>query len=265
GEHRVGCAQQTCTSTIAREHTVTATVGGHEASTTYTVEPGQETDRLGLAPGNAVVRPGERQAFHFGRTDEYGHLANLTSGPVGSRLVASEGAECEAYVCWSDAPGTYVVSVDYYVDLPPEVVPEEMLAFPTATVMTVVQPEVAHIEVTAQPSRVAAGETVTMSATAYDDRDVAVGDVTDQTVFEGTGALSCTGNTCTSTVAGAYEVTGVHDGMRDSASVTVTAAAADHDELTPPSASLRVGEAVTYRVERFDEFDNPIAVVTDDY
>lgn len=198
--------------------------------------------------------------------DRYGNRVGSGSMPFRPTMLASEGATCDGQTCWSDTPGTYVIGMDLsdLVDL----LGQEMdadLNWTYRAVLTVLPPAVDRIDVTPDATRVAAGERVTLTATAYDAADNVIGDVTDDTTFTAEGPMSCTANICRSTVAGSYAIEGDHEGLVDSADVTVTAAAPAEDLLTPTEAAIRVGESVDYTITRVDEFDNVIGTVTDDY
>src|SRR5690606_27427698 len=217
-------------------------------------------------PGNAVVTVGERVRYSIGSMDRYGNPAGSGSAPFPMTMVASAGATCDGQTCWSDTPGTYVIGADLSKLLEFLVgAPEVELTWMFRAVLTVLPAPVDHIEITPDSARVAAGEEITLTATAYDADDNVIGDVTGETTFDADGDMACTANVCRSTVAGTYAIEGSHDEHTDTAEVTVTAAEAARDALTPTESTIRVGESVDYLVTRFDQFDNVIGIVTDDY
>ncbi|MFS3127468.1 hypothetical protein ACLM5J_03585 [Nocardioides sp. Bht2] len=258
GRQSRGCEALTCSSTLVGEFGVTATFGALSATSTLTVVAGDRVGN-GLAPANAVVRAGERQTYVYGSLDEYGNVAGRPSGFIQMSMVASSGAQCDGYECWANTPGTYVIGVDRSSRTGSDV------DWGMNALLTVIPADVERIEVTATPRRVAAGEEITLSATAYDPQDRELGDVTEETTFTSVGAMSCVAELCRSTTAGTFSITGTLGELSDRVDVEVVAGDADHDSLTPQTATLRVGEAVDYSVSRYDEFDNLIAVVTSAY
>ncbi len=266
GTQSLECAANTCTATVAGTHTVTSTLGELSATTAFQVVADHESVRSGLTPGNAVVHVGEHQSYGLGSQDEYGNQNGSMSAPFRMPFIPSEGATCDEDSCWADQPGTYLIGLDMDVfaqRLGQESGPDSNWIY--AAVLTVLPAELDHIEVTADHASVPAGTDVTLTATAYDAGDNVVGDVTDSTIFQAGNQMNCTQNVCRSTVPGAYEIEGTHEGLVDSTQVSVTAAEADHDVLTPTDSTIRVGEVVDYTVTRVDEFDNTIGDVTDDY
>lgn len=79
-----------------------------------------------------------------------------------------------------------------------------------------------HITISPAMATIASGGTQPYTATAYDQYNNAIGDVTGSTVFGITPDGSCTGATCTASVAGPHTVTGTYNGKSATASLSVS-------------------------------------------
>ena len=68
---------------------------------------------------------------------------------------------------------------------------------------------------------------------------------------------TCTGNSCSSTIAGAQTVTGNDSGIVGTATLNVTPGAITHLALTPATASITAGGNQSYTAQGFDMYNNP--------
>src|SRR5204863_233367 len=73
---------------------------------------------------------------------------------------------------------------------------------------------------------------------------------------------SCTGASCTASVAGAHTVTGTYSGKTATASLTVNAGALDHITIAPASATITAGGSQAYTAAAFDPHNNSLGDVT---
>jgi hypothetical protein len=73
---------------------------------------------------------------------------------------------------------------------------------------------------------------------------------------------SCTGPTCTASVAGAHTVTGTDAGKTGTASLQVGAGALDHIAISPATATISAGQSQTYTAQGFDAQNNSLGDVT---
>jgi hypothetical protein len=86
-----------------------------------------------------------------------------------------------------------------------------------------------HITINPSSSTITAGGSQSYTATGYDQNDNSLGDLTATTDFSiasnfnctGGGCGSCTGNTCTASVAGIYTVTGTNSGSGKTATASL--------------------------------------------
>ena len=133
----------------------------------------------------------------------------------------------------------------------------------SGTISTTVSPgPLDHIVINPHSSSIAAGASQTYTAEAFDQYGNSRGDVTGSTTFTITPDGSCTGATCTATVAGPHTVKGSSSGKEDTATLTVTSAALDHIAISPHSSSIAAGASQTYTAEAFDRYGNSRGDVT---
>jgi uncharacterized repeat protein (TIGR01451 family) len=114
----------------------------------------------------------------------------------------------------------------------------------------------ATLTVTPDLHTVAAGETVTYTASLDDGNDI--WDVTGETDFSIDAGASgvWTEDVYTSQIAGTWTVTGQYLNMTDTANLTVEHASAVTITLTPAEETLMNGESVTYTVSAEDAYSN---------
>src|SRR6202022_778427 len=102
----------------------------------------------------------------------------------------------------------------------------------------------------------------TYTARGQDSFNTSLGAVTGSTTFTIAPNGSCTGASCTATVAGSHTVTGTDSGKTGMTTLTVTAAALDHLVLSPASATITAGGSQTYTAQGQDAFNNSLGDVT---
>ena len=106
----------------------------------------------------------------------------------------------------------------------------------------------ASITISPDPATIASGGSQAYTAEGFDSFDASRGDVTGATTFSiapVTGGASCTGATCTATLAGNYTVTGTDGVFSDTATLVVQNAAPALAWSTNPAAAT-VGETKSY-------------------
>ncbi len=119
-----------------------------------------------------------------------------------------------------------------------------------------------HIEILPQESTVTAGDAETYQATAYDEFDNAIQDVTSNTTWEiseGAGG-SWAGNVYISENAGEWTVTAEYGILTDTATLHVDPAEADHASVKTQPERIEAGQTIdpAPAVEVLDEFGNPV-------
>ena len=93
---------------------------------------------------------------------------------------------------------------------------------------------------------ITAGGSASFTATGYDQYGNSRGDVTGATIFSVTNG-TCSGNSCSSTLAGSQTVTGNDSGIIGTATLNVTPGFITHLTLSPATASVAasIGQAYT--------------------
>ncbi len=128
---------------------------------------------------------------------------------------------------------------------------------------TVVAGALHHIVISPDPATIAAGGSQAYTAQGFDEFGNSKGDVTAATTFSIGPNGSCTGATCTATIAGDHTVTGNDSGKTDTATLHVTAAAAlHHIVISPDPATITAGGSQAYTAEGFDQYGNSKGDVT---
>ena len=89
-----------------------------------------------------------------------------------------------------------------------------------------------------------------------------LGDVTSATTFAIGGGGSCTGNSCTSTVAADHTVTGTDGAATGTATLHVNPGALNHLTISPANATIQFGASVTYQATGVDTYGNSLGDVT---
>ena len=99
-----------------------------------------------------------------------------------------------------------------------------------------------HLVLSPASATISAGGSQAYTAEGRDQYDNSLGDMTASTTFSIAPNGSCTGATCTASVAGPHTVTGTKSGKTGTASLQVTAGAGlDHIVISPASATISRG------------------------
>jgi hypothetical protein len=129
--------------------------------------------------------------------------------------------------------------------------------------LTVTAGALDHLALSPASSSIPTGGSQAYTADGRDQYDNSRGDVTATTTFTISPDGSCTGATCTASVAGTHTVTGTSGGKTGTATLTVTAGnQLDHIVIRPATASINSGGSQTYTAEGFDAANNSLGDVT---
>jgi hypothetical protein len=109
--------------------------------------------------------------------------------------------------------------------------------------LTVIAGGLDHLVLSPASSSITAGASQSYTATGFDLYGNSLGDVTGATTFSIAPNGSCSGATCTATVAGTHTVTGTDNGKTGTASLTVIATAKDQ-----PLTITNIG-SVSFRLD----------------
>jgi hypothetical protein len=119
-----------------------------------------------------------------------------------------------------------------------------------------------HLVLSPPNATIVAGGSRTYTAEGYDASNHDLGDFTSHTTFAIGGGGSCTGTSCTSTVAAAHTVTGSDGSAHGSTTLYVNPAALDHLVLSPANATVAAGVSQAYTAQGFDAYGNSLGDVT---
>ncbi len=231
------------------------------ASHSVTVNVAPVVDHIVVSPSTASVTAGTTQAFAVRAYAPDGtDLGDVTSA---SAFSSTGSASCTANTCGSTTAGSYPITATYRGHTA------------TAT-LTVTAAAVDHVVLSPASASIAAGTVQDYSAETVDEFGNHIADVTSETVFTITGAGTCVANACGSTRAAVYTVNGYYrpigtataaasapaPGLSASSTLAVTPGPLEQLVLSPASASIHVGQRITYRVEGFDAYHNSLGDLT---
>ena len=106
------------------------------------------------------------------------------------------------------------------------------------------------------------GGSQAFTAAGRDQYENPLGDVTAKTNFTISPNGSCSGTSCTATIAGAHTVSGTDGGKTGTASLQVNPGPLDHIAINPSSATIVAGTSQPFTVQGFDAVNNSLGDVT---
>ena len=121
-----------------------------------------------------------------------------------------------------------------------------------------------HLGLSPASATIAAGASQAYTAEAFGPgpTNTDLGDVTSATTFTISGGGSCTGTSCTSTIAGDHTVTGTDGAATGTATLHVNAGPLNHLTLSPAGATIQFGANQTYTARGIDAYGNDLGDVT---
>src|SRR5204862_222249 len=119
-----------------------------------------------------------------------------------------------------------------------------------------------HLALAPASATINTGGSQAYTAQGRDSFDNSLGDVTSATTFTIAPNGSCSGATCTASVAGAHTVTGTNAGKTGTASLQVGANALDHILISPATSTITAGSSQSYTAQGFDAANNSLGDVT---
>ena len=240
------CTGNVCTATAAGAHTVTGNNGGKTSTATLTVTAGA-LDHIAINPASASITAGGSQTFTAQGFDAGDNpLGDVTAGTT---LTIAPNGSCSGNVCTATTAGAHTVTGTNGGKTS------------TAT-LTVTAGPLDHLVLSPASATIDVGGSQPYIAQGRDQYDNSLGDVTAGTIFTIAPDGSCTGATCTASVAGAHTVTGTNSGKTGTASLQVNAAVVDHIVLSPASASITAAGSQAYTAEGFNAQNNSLGDVT---
>ncbi|MFL5926542.1 MAG: beta strand repeat-containing protein, partial [Gaiellaceae bacterium] len=242
------CSGNSCTATAAGEHTVTAINGGKTSSAALTVNAGA-LDHLVLSPASAMIVPGASQTYTAYGRDQYDNRLGPQDA-IATFAIAPDGS-CTGDVCTAAVNGEHTVTATV----------GEITGTPVKLQVTPAA-AIDHIVISPNSATIAAGDSQTYTAEAFDASNNSLGDITGSTTFTIAPDGSCTGNVCTATTTGAHTVTGTVVGKSSTAALSVTAGPLDHLVLAPATAVVAPGASQSYTAEGRDQYGNSLGDIT---
>ncbi|PYQ83339.1 MAG: hypothetical protein DMG02_33850, partial [Acidobacteria bacterium] len=238
------CSGPTCTVSAPGTHTVTAAVGG--ATGTASLE-GVSVDHIAISPSDATMTAGASQAYTVEGFDAAGNsLGDVTSSATFS--IGPDGS-CSLNQCTATPAWPHTVTAEYSGKT-------------TSTSLFVAAAALDHLGLTADSSTITAGTSETFGADGRDRFDNSTGDLTSSAAFSISPDGSCSGATCTASVAGPHTVTATYAGKTGSYALAVNPAALDHLVLTPASAAIAPGGSQQFTADARDTYGNSLGDVT---
>ena len=212
--------------------------------------PTPVVDHIKIAPSTQSIAAGQTSGAYTARAyDSYGNHWDVTAGTSFSIDVGS--CDNTAKTCTSTLAGNRTVTGTYD-------------GVTDTAKLKVAPAALDHITVKPNKTTFTAGESSgAYSSTAYD----AYGnhwDVTSDTTFSiDDGSCDNTAKTCTSTLAGNRTVTGIYEGMTDTAILKVDPAALDHIVVKPNKVTITAGDSASYTAKGYDAYGNHWDITAD--
>ena len=241
------CTGASCTASVAGPHTVTGTKTGKTGTASLQVTAGAGLDHIVISPASATIVAGGSQTY----TAEGFDASNNSLGDVTASTTFSiaPNGSCSGNVCTATATGSHTVTGT------------DAGAIATAS-LSVTPGGLDHLVLSPASATITSGGSQAYTAEGRDQYDNSLGDVTASTTFSIAPNGSCTGASCTASVAGPHTVTGTKTGKTGTASLQVTPGGLDHLVLSPASATIAAGGSQTYTAEGFDASNNSLGDVT---
>ena len=204
-------------------------------------------DHIVISPATASIVAGGTRAYTAQAFDAGNNL--LGDVTASTTFTIAPNGSCTGNVCTATTAGAHTVTGNNGGETS------------TAT-LTVTAGPLDHLALAPTPATIVAGATQTYTAEGFDAWNNTLGDRTSSTTFTIAPNGSCTGATCTATLAGAHTVTGTSGGKTGTASLTVTAGSLHHIVVSPASASIAPGGTQSYTADGRDQYDNSLGNVT---
>ncbi len=212
----------TVTITKAQTGVTIATTGTDKSGTSnsFAVTAGS-LDHIVISPDTASITAGDSQTYTAEAFDQYDNSLGDVTNDATFEIVTEAGGSWAANVYTSENAGTWTVTGTYSGKSG------------TAT-LTVIEGPLDHIVISPDTASIAAGDSQTYTAEAFNQYDNSLGDVTNDTTFEivteagGSWAV----DVYTSENAGTWTVTGTYSDKSGTATLTVI------EGVLPPTVSI---------------------------
>ncbi len=251
----------TYTSSKSGTWTVRATSGAISGTSSLTVNPDVALT-LTVSGFTTPTTAGISHTFTVTAQDPYGNTATSYIGTVQFTSTDSQAVLPPNYAFTAGDSGTKTFSGVILKT----VGTQSITATDTITSsitgsqsgITVIPASLDHITISPSSAIVIAGSTQAFTAEAFDALGNNLGDVTASTTWSinaGAGG-SFLGATYTSEFTGNWAVTGMYGSVNGTASLTINHASATSVSISPPSATLTVGQSQDYTATASDSYGN---------
>ncbi|HLQ62773.1 MAG TPA: Ig-like domain-containing protein [Candidatus Acidoferrales bacterium] len=240
------CSGAACTATVAGAHVVTGRDGGRTGTASLTVNAGP-VDHLLLSPASTTIVAGSSQAYTATGYDAFNNsLGDITAST--SFAIAPNGS-CTAGACRATQAGPHTVT-------------GTTGGASAGASLNVIAGPLASLTLAPGTASITAGGSQAYTAQGFDRYGNSLGDLTSSTTFSIGPDGSCTGATCTATVAGAHTLTGTNLGKTATGGLTVNPGPLATLTLSPSPASISAGGSQSYTATGYDGFGNSLGDLT---
>lgn len=237
------CDGTRCGSTVAGESTVTFAAGDASATASLTAVPGTATG-LTLTPSALSVAAGTEFTVEAQAVDRFGNvLSPIRTSFYAPGVTCTRQPAVAVVRCTGTTAGVTTVSASH----DGASASRQISIVPAAASRSALAPESASMT---------AGESVTFSMTTADEWDNPISDAV--TAVVKSGAATCDGLICSSTVAGESVISFSSAGMTRDATLTVTPGPASQIGIRTPEGPLTAGSPTTFQSRVSDQFGNVI-------
>jgi len=206
-------------------------------------------DHFVLTPASTTIAVGGSQGYEAEAYDAYGNDGGNYTPLV---TFSIDGGTCSANVCTTTRAGSTTVSVQY---------PGPRAATGFAS-LTATPGAFDHILISPNSATTAAGSAQAYTTEAFDYYGNDLGSATAATSFTISPNGSCTGASCSATVAGFHTVTATDNYRTATASVSVTAGPLASLTIYSTVAGISAGGTAAFGVQAIDQYGNYIGDVT---
>ena len=258
------CTANSCGATVVGPHTVTGThTSGKTGTASLTVGAATTTHFAVTAPASATAgasfsvtltakdagnntTPGYTGTVHWTSSDAQAAL------PANYTFTAADAGVHAFTITLKTAGAQSITATDTTTS-----------SITGSASVAVSAAAIDHLVLAPASATIIAGGSQSYTARGQDAFNNDLGDVTAATTFTISPNGSCSGASCTTSIAGPHTVTGTHtSGKTGTASLQVNAGAIDHLVLAPASATISSGGSETYTAEGRDAFNNTLGDVT---
>lgn len=240
------CTGATCTSTVAGNHTVTATHAGKTATATLTVTPGP-IFTLAISPPSSSVAAGQSQVYTTTGADQYGNSTGDATA-LSTFTIAPSGT-CTANSCKDTVSGVHTVTA-------------QAGAATVDAALTVNPGPLTSLVLLPAETTVVLGNSQTYTAQGRDAFGNSLGDLTAGTNFSIVPNGSCSGAVCTPAAVGDHTVRAARGTAQGSAIMHVIPESIYRVVISPNPATITAGGSQTFTAEGFDANNVSVGDVT---